>query len=60
MLKAIDAMLDGKPSEDTIKCARKVLSEVIIHLESSQKDTKIIINNNLDEEAQQAQEELLS
>ena len=67
MLKAIDAMLDGKPSDDTIKCAKKVLGEVIAHLEAKAEPKLEIkdytqfaqIDIDLDQEALQAQKELM-
>lgn len=33
MLKALSEILEGEPSKDTIGCARKVLKEIIGHLE---------------------------
>ena len=61
MLKAINAMLDGKPTEETIRCAKSVLGEVIAYLETkTETHTEVnIINPDLDEEAIQAQKELL-
>jgi hypothetical protein len=60
MLKAVRSIL-AEPSPDAVKCAVKILDEIIACQEPTSQTMQTIVSytSNLDKEAQQAQEEIL-
>ncbi len=60
MLKAVRSILN-EPSPDAVKCAVKILDEIIKSQEPTSQTIQATIsyNSDLDPEAQQAQEEIL-